>query len=245
MTEDFNPAHFSGEPPLDVPSEPASAEELVSAANSALTEDLALAMLKRMDLSPEALEIISKNPNVSKSRKVRMALVLHPKTPRHVSLPLLRHLFTFDLMQAALTPVTPADVKVAIDEIIAHKLPAISSGERLSLARRASGRVAGDLLLDSDPRVILAALENPRLTEASIIKAVLRPSAPDALVQAVCHHAKWSLRREIRMALLRSEKTPLARALEFARTLPPPVVHEIMEASRLPANIKTHILHEL
>jgi hypothetical protein len=224
---------------------PSNAEGLTSASDPALTEDLALSLLRRMDLAPEAIENISKNGNVSTNRKVRMALISHPKTPRHVSLPLIRLLFTFDLMQVALMPATPADVKVAIDEALINKVQTISTGERLTLARRASGRVAGALLLDSEPRVIHAALENGRLTEAPIIKAVLRYNAPDALVQFVCHHAKWSLRREIRMALLRNEKTPLARALEFARSLPPPLVREILQASRLPMNVKTHILRDL
>jgi hypothetical protein len=236
MAGDLQPAGL----PSNVP------DELVSsAADPALTEDLAIALLKRSDLAPEALEAISKNPNVSTNRKVRIALISHPKTPRHASLPLIRLLFTFDLMQVALTPITPADVKVAIEEVLINKLQTISTGERLTLARCASGRVAGALLLDSEPRVIHAALENGRLTEAPIIKAVLRYNAPDALVQAVCHHAKWSYRREIRTALLRNEKTPLARALEFARSLPPGLVREILQASRLPMNVKTHILRDL
>jgi len=33
-----------------------------------------------------------------KSRKVKLALVQHPNTPRHVSIPMLRHLLTFELM---------------------------------------------------------------------------------------------------------------------------------------------------
>ncbi len=245
MNEDFNSTRVSGEPQPEAMPLSSVPEELVPASDPSLTEDLALALLKRMDLAPEALESIGKNPNLSTNRKVRMALISHPKTPRHVSLSLVRLLFTFDLMQVALTPVTPADVKVAIEEVLINKLPTISPGERLALARRASGRVAGALLLDSEPRVIHAALENGRLTEAPIIKATLRYNAPDVLIQAVCHHAKWSLRREIRMALLRNEKTPLARALDFARSLPQPLVREILEASRLPLNVKTHILHDL
>ena len=51
--------------------------------------------------------------------------------------------------------------------------------------------------------------------------------------------------KEIRMALLRNEKTPLARALEFARSLPGPLVREILQGSRLPTNIKSCVLKDL
>ena len=83
------------------------------------------------------------------------------------------------------------------------------------LARRASETVVGALLLDKERRVGHTALENTRLTEAAVIRAVLRPNA-GAAFEAVCHHPKWSVRREIRLALLRSPHTPLARALEFS-----------------------------
>jgi hypothetical protein len=209
-----------------------------------LNEDSALALLKQPDLSPEIIEKLSKNSGVMKSRKVKLALAGHLKTPRHISLPMVRHFFTFDLMQLALTPVVPADVKKAAEDALINRLEMISSGERLTLARRASGRVAGELLLDAETRVMQAAMENSRLTEAPVIKAILRWDASAALVQAACHHAKWSLRREIRVALLRSQHTPMARAIEFARGMPAPLLREILQSSRLPVEIRTYLLHQ-
>lgn len=210
-----------------------------------LNEDSLLALLKQPDLAPAILEKIGKNSGAMKLRKVKLALVGHPKTPRHVSLPMVRHLFTFDLMQLALLPVVPADVKRAAEETLIRKLETISSGERLSLARRASGGIAGELLLDDEARVMQAALENSRLTEAPVIKAVLRHDATAALVQAVCHHPKWSFRREIRVALLRNQHTPMARAMEFSRGMPLPMLREILHSSRLSADVKAYLLREV
>jgi hypothetical protein len=223
-----------------------SADELITAASDpALTEDFALALLKLCDLPSEALDRLSRNGGLMKSRKVKLALVEHPKTPRHVSVPMVRHLFTFDLMQVALQPVVPADIKMVAEEVLVGRLEKVSAGERLSLARRASGGVAGALLLDSEVRVIHAALENSRLTGSSVIKALTRRDASAAFVEAVCHHSKWSPRREIRMALLRNEKTPLAHALEFARSLPPAQVREILHGSRLPLRTRSYLLKDL
>jgi len=216
-----------------------------AASDPALTEDLALALLKRSDLPPEALEHLSKNSGVMKSRKVKVALIGHPKTPRHVSLPMVRHLYAFDLMKLALTPVVPADIKVAADDALITRLETISIGQKLSLARRASGRIAGALLLDSEARVARAALDNGRLTEASVIKTLMRQSVPAAFVEAVCRHPKWSLRHEVRIALLRNEKIPFARAVEFASALPTPQLREILHHSRLPVKIKTYLMKEL
>jgi hypothetical protein len=222
-----------------------SAGALRAASDSSLTEDLALGLLNRPDLPAEALEALSKNGSVVKLRKVRRGIVEHPRTPRHISLPMLRHLYTFDLMQVALTPVVPADLKRAADEVLLTRLETLSSGEKLSLAHRASGLIAEGLLLEKEPRVMRAALENPRLTESSVVKALVRHDTPVHFVEAVCHHAKWSLRREVRLALLRNDKTPLPKALEFARSLPLGLLREILQNSRLPASAKMYLLKEL
>jgi hypothetical protein len=223
-----------------------SAEALADAASDpALTEDLALVLLKQSDLPTRVLDRLSRNRGVMKSRKVKLALVQHPRTPRHISIPMVRHLFTFDLMQVALTPVVLADIKMAAEESLINRLDRLSQGERLSLARRASGRVAATLLLDPEPRVIHAALENSRLTESAVIKALMRRNAPDSFVSAVCRHSKWSPRPEIRVALLRNRKTPLSRALEFSRSLPAAQVREILQGSHLPAATKKGLLKDV
>jgi len=217
----------------------------VAASDPALTEDLALVLLQRSDLPARALAQLSKNGHLMKSRKVKLAVVEHPRTPRHVSIPMLRHMFSFDLMQVALTPAVPADIKMAAEESLINRLERLPQGERLSLANRASGRVAGVLLRDPELRVIRAALQNSRLTESEVIKALMRRDPPAALVAAVCHDTKWSPRREVRVALLRNEQTPLARALEFARSLPAALVREILQDSRLPAATKSCLLNDV
>jgi hypothetical protein len=234
-------------------------ELLLTAADPALTEDLALALLKRADLPPEAIEQLAKNANAIKTRKVKIALASHPHTPRHVSIPLARQFYTFDLMKVALSPSVPADVKVAIDDVLISRLKAVTVGERLTLARRASGRVAAALLVDvenvdgritdakteaRETRVLHTALENPRLTEALVINSVLRPAASAALVHAVAQHERWSRRKEIRAALLRTEHLSLARALEFSQEIPSPLLQEVLGSSRLPAKIKKQLLKE-
>ncbi len=223
-----------------------SPEILISTASDpALTEDLALALLKRSDLPAQALDQLSKNGDLMKIRKVKIAVVEHPKTPRHVSVPMVRHLFTFDLMHVALTPAVPADIKMTAEDALIHRLERLPQGERLSLAHRASGRVAAELLHDPELRVIHAALKNSRLTESAVVKALMRKDASPALVEAVCQDSKWLVLREIRMALLRNEATPLGRALEFAQSLPAVLVREILGDSQLPADVKERVLSDV
>ena len=223
-----------------------SADDLKRAAgDQALGEDLALALLERRDLPPEALEALGKNLAALKSRRVQLALAAHPRTPRHVSLPAIRHLYTFELMQLALSPAVLADIKKAAEETLVSRLEKITLGERITLARRASGRVAAALLLDSESRVIEAAVTNPFLTEVLVVKALMSGKASAALVELVGNDGKWSLRREVRIALLRNENTPPQQAAQLAHALPTGVLHEMLQDSRLPAPARECLQQEL
>jgi hypothetical protein len=258
--ETAQPSSATATPPADL---------LRTAVDPVLTGDLALALLKRADLTAEVLEQLAKNANALKSRKVKIALVSHQHTPRHVSVPLARQFYTFDLLKVALSPRVPADVRVAVDDVLISRLKTVTLGKCLTLARRASGRVAAALLLDVESgdgkiadsrmiggktsavetvarktRVMQTALENPRLTEALVIKSVLGRAASAALVHAVARHAKWSRRREIRAALLRTAHLSLARALEFSREIPAPLLEEVLASSRLPAPIKAQLMRQ-
>jgi hypothetical protein len=224
------------DPALALPS-----DDLTRAADPALTPDLAQALLKHRDLPAEAITQLSRNASVAKSRKVRIAIAAHPRAPRRLALRLIRAFYTFDLMQFALQPTVGADLKHAADRMLVTRLASVTLGERIALARRSSPTVAAALLLDKEVRVWQTAMENPRLTEAAIIKAMLRENVSAALVAAVSHHAKWSPRQEIRIALLRNGKIPLARALDFATTLPPSQLRDALHSSRLPEKVKTYL----
>jgi len=216
-----------------------------AAAHPAMTEDLALAFLTRRDLPPSALEALTKNGSVMKHRRVMAAIVAHIKTPRHVSLPIARHLYTFELLQIALTPAVPPDVKMAVEDAIAMRLGSISGGERLALAKRGSTRIAAALLFDKEPAVMQAALTNPFMTEVWIVKAIMSKDSTPAMVSEVSHHVKWSLRKEIRIALLKNDKTPLGRVLAFAQSMAAPVLREVLATSRLNAKVKEYLTREL
>ena len=137
---------------------PVSASPDFEAADPALTADLALAAVKDRDLSSEAIEQISRNVAVMKSRKVRVALAAHPRAPRRIALRLIRELYTFDLMQFSLIPAVAADLKRVADELLVARLASITLGERIALARRSSAMVAAALLLDKESRVWQTAL---------------------------------------------------------------------------------------
>jgi hypothetical protein len=207
-------------------------EEHENSATDGISEDAALVLLKDCGVSAESLVLLARTPLAAKSRKVKLGLVQHIRTPRHVSISLLRRMFTFDLVQVTLTPSIAADIQRAAEEQLLVRLESLPLGQKITLARRSSGRVAAELLRDSEARVISPALDNPKLTEVLIARAISKPGAPELLFSLVSGHDKWSQRREIQIALLRSEKTPLHWACQFVRHFPDDFLREILPETR-------------
>lgn len=228
MTEPIHPEHSENAkaPAQDLPS------------LTCLSEDQALAQLKQRNLPIDTIQEIARNAGLMKSRKVRVLLAAHPRVPRRLALRLVRELYTFDLMQFALRPGTAADLRRFADELLISRVSSITLGECISLARRSSEMVAGALLLHRPIPVWQAALQNPRLTERAVIKALSRTAATPAFVEFLSRHPKWASTAEIRLALLRNSHTPAERAAEFAQELPAAQLRDVLHSSRLPQEIK-------
>jgi len=87
-------------------------------------------------------------------------------------------------------------------------------------------------LQDGDERVVEPALDNAQLTESFVVQALMKPRAPEVLFELASEHRNWSLRPEVQLALLRSEKTPLSRAQEFASSFSNEVLESVLPDSR-------------
>lgn len=202
-------------------------------------------LLKRKDLSSRLLEEISRHKKWLAEYSVRRALALHPHTPRLIAMRVLRQLYLMDVVQASVLPSVPAELRRIADELLVARLPQLPLGQKLTLARRASARVAGALLAEGHDRVARIALENTFLTEAQVLRALASAKLPARVVEAVARHGKWSARAEVHLALLRHPQMPLALRLTFLQELPLRALETLADTSSLPANLRKYFRAEL
>jgi hypothetical protein len=183
--------------------------------NPALDEMQLCLLFERKNLPVEILEEVVRRKPLLKSYRVRRALTFHPRTPRLVSLRLLRDLYLMDLVQIALSPGVSAELKRNAEEQLLGRLPQLPLGQKITLARRGPARVAGALLAEGHTQVISIVLDNPYLTEAQILKALSREKLSTAVIPAISHHRKWSIIYNVRLALVRHPSSPLATVLAY------------------------------
>jgi hypothetical protein len=223
-----------------------SAEVLYSLLeNPALDETLLSLLLSRKDLPAEILESIAGRKNFLKSYAVKKALVFHPKAPRLVGLRLLRDLYLMDLVQFSLSPAVSTELKRHAEEYIIARLPQLPLGQRITLARRGPARVAGALMATGHAQVLEIALDNPRLTEAQVLKVLWREKLPQAVVLKVANHRKWSQSYNVRLALVRNSATPLSLVLGLLPELTIVDLRELAAPGIVPENLRKYLEAEV
>ena len=211
------------------------------ARNPHLQERDLLRLLERKDLAHEVVHELAHHKEVRRSYTVQLALVRHPKAPRLVSLPLMKFLYVFDLLRVAQTPGVPADVKMVAEETILKKLGGMPRGERISLARRGTGRLAASLLLNPDLELIRAALDNPYLTEGHLLKVLAREGLPPAVVEQLPSTRDGRITTICVSALIRNPLTPLARVLAFLPDMAVTDLRDICLDHRMPQPVRKYI----
>jgi hypothetical protein len=213
--------------------------------NPALNESHVALLLERKSLPGTVIEQIAQRREWMRSNPVRLRVALHPRTPRLLAMPLVRQLYLFDLVNACLQPHVPGEVKRLAEEQILAKLGQLPLGQKLTLARRGPGRVAGALLAEGHPQVAPLALDNPFLTEAQLVRVLAQDELPEGVAAAVAQHRKWSLQYNVRIALLRNAGTPLARVLSFLPDLTMRDLADLSALTTLPASLREYLRHEI
>ena len=215
------------------------------AKSPSLNEEQAILLLARKDLPGDLVEEIAQRKALLKNYAVKKALVLHPHTSRLVSVRLLRDLYLMDLVQLTLTPGALAELKRNAEEQVVARLPQLPLGQKVTLARRGPGRVAGALLAEGHAQILSVVLDNTNLTEAHVLKALSRPKLAPRVVEAISQHPKWSHSYNVRLALVRQAATTLSTVLAFLPELTVSDLKVLATPGAVPENIRRYLQAEI
>lgn len=165
---------------------------------------------------------------------MKRALAFHPRAPRLATLRLLRELYLMDLVQLALLPGTPGELKRGAENQLVARLPQLPLGQKITLARRGPARVAGALLAEGHKQIVTMVLDNAHLTEAQILKVLSREKLPLHVIHAVSQHRKWSRTYNVRLALVRHPGSTLSTVLSYLPELTVSDLSELAAAGVVP-----------
>jgi hypothetical protein len=205
----------------------ADAEVLLALLDNPALEEAQLCMLlERKNLPAEILEEVARRKPLLKNYRVKKALAFHPRTPRLVTLRLLRDLYLMDLVQLTLLAGIPTELKRNAEDQLVSRLPQLPLGQKITLARRGPARLAGALLAEGHAQIVSIVLDNAYLTEAQVLRVLSREKLPPIVVRTISLHRKWSISYNVRLALVRHPLSPLATVLAY---LPELTVSDLRE----------------
>jgi hypothetical protein len=202
------------------------------------TEGECLKLLRRANLSSEALAEILGDRAVRKYHAVRMALAAHPKTPRTDALALVATLFWRDLAHLSADARVHPAIRRAADQDLLRRLSEMAVSERVDLARNVGRGTLLVLRLDPDPRVLASVLENRFTIESDVIQAAISPAAAPESLSLLAEHPRWGARPGVRSAILRNPNLPVSLGLALLTRASLDDLRGVRESPRSPALLK-------
>lgn len=213
--------------------------------NPSLEEAQLCMLLERKNLPAEILEEVARRKPLLKNYRVKKALAFHPRTPRLVTLRLLRDLYLMDLVQLTLLAGIPTELKRNAEDQLVARLPQLPLGQKITLARRGPARLAGALLAEGHAQIAGIVLDNAYLTEAQVLRVLSREKLPPVVVRTISLHRKWSISYNVRLALVRHPLSPLATVLAYLPELTVSDLRELASPGIVPESLRKYLQAEV
>jgi len=213
--------------------------------NRNLGEEHLLALLKRRDLSEDLLKSIYQLQITGASHRLQLALVRNPGTPGTVVLALLPQLHLFELVDLCYLPGVTPDQKFVAERAILQRLPTTELGNRMTVARRATATVVGEILKEGDPPLVEICLASPHLREVAILQFLNGPTATAETISMVARCQRWQMRPNLRLAILKNRRTPDIWFTHFLPGMRTPDIRNLLVSKRLNPSQKKLVEDEL
>ena len=207
-------------------------------ANPGLRVQHLQAMLRSRSMNAELIRRIARSPVWTKFNRVRRAVVLHPKTPRPLAMNFLPTLRWADLLQVSGMPALAVTLRAGALKILGLRLPELSLGEKVTLARAAPPPLLALLLRETSAEVVRAALENRHAQPEDVAPLLEDGSTAPAVLRAIAESPRFGGREDLRFAVAAHPRTPPPVALRLLGRMEPPDLARLLAEPEIPLLIR-------
>jgi hypothetical protein len=186
---------------------------LVWARGAGFQEQDVLDALRNPYCTVEVAEIIANRPELLGAHGVRELLASFRGFSFARAVDLIATLHWPSLLALAQSPRTPPTVGRHAEKKLIAVLARMSLGEKVALARRVHRPLFRPLIESGDRQVLVALLDNPRLSENDVLLILNTVEAPPPFYGELARHHRWGQSYVLRAALVRCRHAPLPVAL--------------------------------
>ncbi len=203
-----------------------------------LSADELVVTLRDRGTSAATLGRIGRNRAWMRPREVKVAFVSNPRAPQVLARQFLPHLGWRDLAELTVNQRVSPVLRREAEKLLKTRLPELSRGEKVALARRSSRGIVEVLFEEADALVLRAVSSNPRATENDFARVLSRSEVPATFLSWLADQSSWSQRRCVRLALIRHPRTPPPSALHLIRALSRQDVAELRHDAAAPRLVR-------
>lgn len=185
-----------------------------------LGPDAAVSILRHPHCDRAVLEILLENRKLHLQYEFRLEFAGHPKAPTIAAINFLRTLYWRDQYELAREPRTAPFLRRNAMSMLVERIPDMTLGERITLARIAGVEMIPALSRTGEPQVLAALLDNPRMREGQVVTLIEDPGAPVSLIERVARHHKWAYAYRVRALLVRDPRLKDQAALRLMKGMP-------------------------
>lgn len=128
---------------------------------------------------------------------------------------------------------------------VSDRLRGLTQTEKILLATKADRVERAFLIQDTDPRVLLSVLRNPRITVDEVVRVAKSPQLNYQIADVIMKTTQWLNNVDVRIALIHNPKTPGPFALRILPSLPESEIRTIARGAATSMALKQAALRKL
>jgi hypothetical protein len=170
---------------------------ILDAADPAVFEEILKANTQR----PDIIKLLIESPDVPENIREAASRILSP-------------------VKAATTHVVKAaPTAEARSQTLLQRMQKLSVSEKRLLAMRGGREVRSILVKDTNKQIVMAVLENPKLTDSEVEIMAHSRSIPDEALRVIAKNKEWMKNYGVLLAIVTNPKTPAGLAIPLLSSL--------------------------
>ncbi|MDJ0835945.1 MAG: hypothetical protein QNK37_05465 [Acidobacteriota bacterium] len=202
--------------------------------HESFSEKWLILFLRRGRVIPrDAILEIYQNKEWRKSYRICLAMLRCKSAPPSLTMNLVGAIRWVDLMHTIRLPYLSGALRKRMVDEVMEVMPRLALGEKIAMARQAPRGLVKPLRLQSERRVIQALVTNSQFTYEDAMFMAAYPRIGESALGVLAASPRWNSFREIKLALLRNDRTPNSSILPLARTLNEQLLQSLLREGKL------------
>lgn len=123
---------------------------------------------------------------------------------------------------------------------LTQRVAQMNVSEKVKLATLGNKEARTILLREPNKLVQLAVINSPRLTDAEVLNLAQSKTTSDDVMRVIMNSREWTRQHQIKLALVKNPKVPMAMAMRFMATLRDAEVRELAKNKNVPSGVRMH-----